>query len=184
MARQPSGLTIEVRPLVRSRRWRVRLAAVGLAVAAASLFGAARLGHAWETGLHRGDFADLPLPALIALSVAVGLSTPLSLAGLAALAFAEERIEVTADAITIRTTAFERTRVRVIPRSQLEHWRETRLPLPPWWTWSVRRLAARVAGHLIPLGAALGPAEKREIGLALARATGRPLVGDFGRPIG
>jgi hypothetical protein len=32
-----------------------------------------------------------------------------------------------------------------------------------------------------PLAGAAGPKEKRRIGLALARATGKPLVGDFGR---
>jgi hypothetical protein len=184
IASMPEGLSIEIRPLVRSRGWRLRLAAAGLAVAGLALVGAARLIQAWETGLRRGDFSDLPLPLLLALSLAVGLSTPLALAGLAALAFAEESIEVSRETVTIRTTAFERTRVSVIPRRLLECWRETRLPLSPWWTWSVRRLAARAGGRLIPLAGAVGPREKREIGLTLARATGRPLLGDFGRLVG
>jgi hypothetical protein len=65
----------------------------------------------------------------------------------------------------------------------LDCWRETWAPLPPWWSWSVTRLAARSGGRLHPIAGGAGPREKRGIGLALARATGRPLVGDFGRLI-
>ena len=83
--------------------------------------------------------------------------------------------------ITIRTTAFERTRVRQIPLSELECWRETYLPLPPWWTWAVRRLAARSRGKLEPVAGAAGPKEKTRIAEILSRATGKPLIDDFGR---
>jgi len=113
----------------------------------------------------------------------VGLTTPLTLIGLAALSFAEETLEVTADEVVISTSAFERTRVRRIPLAGLDCWRETWAPLPPWWSWSVTRLAARSGGRLYPIAGGAGPREKRAIGLALARATGRPLVGDFGRVI-
>ena len=177
------GLDVRIQPLVRHRPWRFRMAAVGTAVAGAALLGSARLGQAWEAGLKKGDFGDLPLPLLIVLSLAVIVSTPLALLGLAALAFAEERIAVSPDEILIETTAFERTRTLRIPRSELECWRETRWPLPPWWTWAVRRLAARWRGRLHAVAAAAGPREKRAIGLALAEATAKPLLADFGRRI-
>jgi hypothetical protein len=156
---------------------------VAALVAAAALAGSIRLGQAWETGLKRGDFGDLPLSVLILLSVAVLVSTPLALVGLAALAFAEERIEVGLDAISIETTAFERTRTTKILRADLDCWRETRWPLSPWWTWAVTRLAAQAGGKLHSCAAAAGPKEKRRIGQALADATGKPLMGDFGRRI-
>ncbi len=157
------------------------MASVGAGVAAAALLGCFRLGQAWEAGLRRLDFGDLPLPLLVVLSLTLLVAAPLSLLGLAALAFAEESIEVDAERVTVTRTAFERTRIERIDRSQLECWRETYWPLPPWWTWAVKRLAARSRGRLHPLAAAAGPKEKRLIGEALAAATGRPLVDDFGR---
>ena len=157
------------------------MTAVAVAVLGAALFGAARLETSWETGLRRANFADLPLPILVALTLAVGVSTPVALVGLSALAFAEETIEVGSETITIRTTTFETTRTRSIPVAELECWRETHLPLSPWWTWSVSRLAARARGKLMPLAGAAGPKEKRSIAVALASATGKPLIDDFGR---
>jgi hypothetical protein len=159
------------------------MAAVGLAVAGAALAGSIRIGQTWETGFRRWDFGDFPLPLLIFLTLAVLVSAPAALVGLAALAFAEERIEVTPGEVTVASTAFEKTRLRRIPLSELECWRETYLPLPPWWTWAVKRLAARSGGRLFAVAGAAGPREKRAIGEALARATGRQLVGDFGRRI-
>jgi len=155
--------------------------AAGLVLAA--LFAAARLASIWEAGARRGNYSELPLPVLIALSAAVGLSTPLVLLGLAALAFAEESIEVGPEEIVIRTAAFEAVKVRRIDRAALECWRETLLQLPPWWTWAVARLAARASGRLHPIAAMAGPKEKRMIGSALARATGKPFVNDFGREL-
>ena len=151
------------------------------AVAAAALAGSIRLASAWENGLKRAEFSDLPLPVLLFLSLSVVGSAPLALVGLAALAFAEERIVVSPEEIRVDTTAWERTRTVTIRRSELECWRETRLPLPPWWTWAVTRLAARAGGRLHPLAGAAGPKEKRRIGVALARATGKPLLADFGK---
>ncbi len=177
------GIAIEIRPLVRTRAARWRLAVLAAAVLAAALLGGARLARVWETGLRRGAFEDLPLEILVPLSLAVGLSTPLALLGLAALAFAEERIDVTPESVEIRTTAFERTRVRVIARSELTAWQETYRPLRPWWTWAFRRLAARAGGRLVAVAGAAGHAEKRAIGLTLARATGTPLLGAAGRPV-
>lgn len=181
MTPRPSGLLIEIRPLVRRRRDRIRLLLVASLLVAAAVFGGARLARAWETGLRRGNFGDLPLPVLAVLTFAIGLSTPLVLAGMTALAFAEETVEIDADEIVIRTSAFEGTRERRLRRSDLECWRVTLLPLPPWWTWAVRRLAARAGGRLIPLAGMTGPKEKRRIAEALSRATGKPVVGDFGR---
>ena len=175
------GVTVVIPALAGDRPWRLRMAALGAAVAGAALLGSLRLGRAWEMALRRGDFGDLPLPVLVFLSVAVLVSAPLALIGLTALAFAEERIEVGPDGITIRSTVFEKTRTETIPAEALECWRETLWPLPPWWTWAVTRLAARSAGRLHPLAGAASPREKREIGLALARATGKPLLADFGR---
>jgi hypothetical protein len=180
---RPSGVLVEVRPLLRNARARRRLLATAGIILASALFGGARLGAVWEAGLRKGEFSDLSLPVLIALSLSVGVSAPLALLGLTALAFGEETIEVTSGTIDIRTTAFEQTRARSIPLEQLECWRETLWPLSPWWTWSVRRLAARVQGRLHPVAGAASPKEKRLIGLALARATGKPLIGDFGRKI-
>lgn len=180
---RPDGLTVEIQPFVRLPGARLRLAAGIVLVLLCALVGAARLGRAWEQALRRGTFTDLPLPVLVALSAAIGVSTPVAVVGVAALGFAEERIEVGPEAVTISLTAFERTRVRRIPRSDLQDWRETYLPLAPWWTWAVRRLAARAGGRLHPVGGAAGPKEKRRIGLALARATATPLVGVWGRPV-
>ena len=90
------GLTVTIPPLVQDRGWRRRMAAIALAVAATALLGACRLGLAWDSGMRRGDFGDLPLPVLVFLSLAVLVSAPLALVGLAALAFAEERIDVDA----------------------------------------------------------------------------------------
>lgn len=178
---RPGGLTIEIRPLVRSRVWRRRLSAGAAVVIAAALFGMARLVPMWESSLRRGNFSDLPLPVLIFLTLAVGVSAPLTLVGLAALAFAEETVDVGTEELVISTTAFEKTRTTRIPLEDLECWRETYLPLPPWWSWSVKRLAARARGRLFPIAGGAGPKEKTAIGVALARATDRPLVGDFGR---
>jgi hypothetical protein len=183
MTPHPGGLTIEIRPLVRSRAWRRRLVIGAVFVVVAALLGVSRLVPLWETSLRRGNFGELPLPLLIFLSLAVSLSTPLTLIGLAALAFAEETIDVTPDEVVISTSAFEKVRVRRIPLAELECWRETWTPLPPWWSWSVARLAAKSGGRLHPIAGGAGPREKRRIGLALAQATGRPLVADFGRVI-
>lgn len=183
MASGPDGFVVEIRPLVRTRAGRVRLALLAAAVAVAALLGAARLAGAWEAGLRRGDFGDLPLPLLALLSAAVGAAAPVALAGLAALAFAEEKVEVRGDEIVFQRTAFERTRTVRIGRSELECWRETYLPLSPWWTWAVRRLAARAGGRLYPLAGAASAREKRAIGLALAKATERPLIGASGRVV-
>jgi hypothetical protein len=178
------GVTVDIPALAGDRGWRLRIAAVATAVAGAALVGSLRLGHAWEAALRRNDFADLPLAVLIFLSLAVLVSAPLSLIGLAALAFAEEAIDVGHEEITIRTTVFDRTRTIRIASRELDCWRETIWPLPPWWTWAVTRLAARSRGRLHPIAGAAGPREKRAIGLALAAATGKPLIGDRGRPIG
>jgi hypothetical protein len=183
IAAHPGGLTVEIQPLVRSRVWRRRLSAGAVIVIVASLFGVARLVPIWETSLRRGSFADLPLPVLVFLSLAVGITTPLTLVGLAALAFAEEQVEVGPSEVVMSTTAFERTKVRRLAIAELDCWRETYVPLSPWWSWSVKRLAARSRGQLFPIAGGAGPKEKRAIGVALARATGRPLVADFGRVI-
>ena len=143
----PSGVLIEIHPLVDRRLDRIRLAAAGAVLVSAAFFGGARLAGAWDSGLRKGDFSDLPLPVLAVLSVAVGVSTPLALLGLAALAFAEETVEVGADRIVIRTSAFEKVTVRTLNRDELECWRSTFLPLAPWWTWAVERLAARAGGR-------------------------------------
>lgn len=184
MTPRPGGLSIEIRPLAGWKRWRRRLTVAALVVVAAALFGAARLVPLWETSLKRGNFSELPFSVLVFLTLAVGISTPLTLVGLAALAFSEETVEVDAHEVVIATTTFERTLVRRIPLAELDCWRETSVPLPPWWSWSVKRLAARTGGRLHPLAGGAGSREKRAIGLALARATGRELVGDFGRVIG
>lgn len=166
---------------MRTRGGRVRLLAAACVLLAAALFGVSRLARAWETGLKKGEFGDLPLPVLILLSAAVGVSTPLALIGLSALAFSEETVQVGDRDVTIKRSAFENTRVRRIPLEELDWWQETLLPLPPWWTWAVKRLAARSRGRFEPLAGAAGPKEKRAIGRILAKATGRPLVDDFGR---
>ncbi len=178
---RPSGISIEIRPLVERKKDRVRLSLAAAVLVLAAFLGGARLASAWDAGLRKGDFSDLPLPVLAILSLAVGISTPLALLGLAALAFAEETVEVDRDRIVIRTSAFEKVTIHTIPRDTLECWRSTYLPLSPWWTWAVERLAARAGGRLTPLAGMAGPAEKRRIGRALARATGKPLVRDFGR---
>lgn len=174
----PDGVEIQILPFVRTRAGRWRAAVAAAVLLGAALAGAARVGQAWESGARRGDFGELPVPVLAILSLAIGISTPLALVGLAALVFAEETVHVGPESVTIRRTAFERTRERRIARSDIDCWRETYLPLAPWWTWAVVRLAARVAGRLEPVAAAAGPREKKRVAQALARATGRPIVTD------
>lgn len=178
------GLRIEILPLARTPGGRARLAAISGVLLAATLYGAAHLGEAWESGLRRGEFADLPLGVLVAMTAAIAVSTPLAFVGLSALAFSEETIAVGPETVTIETAAFEKTRVRRLSLNEIESWRETYLPLPPWWTWAVKRLAARVGGTFEPVAGAAGPKDKRLIGIALARATGKPLLDDWGRTLG
>jgi hypothetical protein len=177
-----AGLRIEIRPLARTGGGRARLAATAAVVLGAALYGTAHLAQVWESGLRRGNY-DLPLGILVSLTLAVAVATPLALVGLSALAFAEETIAVGAEEVTIETATIEKTRVRRIPLNELLCWRETYLPLAPWWTWAVKRLAATVADRLEPMAGAAGPKDKRLIGIALSRATKKPLVDDWGRPI-
>ena len=178
-----AGLRIEIRPLARTRGGRARLAAAAIVVLGAALYGTAHLAQAWESGLRKGAF-DLPLGILVALTLSVAVATPLALLGLSALAFAEETIAVGPEEVTIESATFEKTRVRRIPLIDLRCWRETYLPLAPWWTWAVKRLAATVeADRLEPVAGAASPKDKRLIGIALARATKKPLVDDWGRAI-
>jgi hypothetical protein len=177
-----AGLRIEIRPLARTGGGRARLAAAVAVVLAAALYGTAHLAQVWESGLRKGDY-DLPLGILIGLTLSVAIATPLALLGLSAVAFAEETIAVGPEDVTIETATFEKTRVRRIPLHELRCWRETYLPLAPWWTWAVKRLAATVAGRLEPMAGAAGPKDKRLIGLALSRATKKPLVDDWGRAV-
>ncbi|MFN2387364.1 MAG: hypothetical protein ABR576_13940 [Thermoanaerobaculia bacterium] len=65
---RPDGLTVEIQPLVRMRGARVRLLLVTVLVLAGALVAAARLGRAWDQGLRRGTFSDLPVAVLIALT--------------------------------------------------------------------------------------------------------------------
>jgi hypothetical protein len=176
----PSGVRVEIHPLVESRPHRHRLLLAAAVLVGAALFGGVRLFSAWDSVVRRGG-SEFPFPLLVALTAAVGLSTPLALLGLSALAFAEETVEVGPREIVIQTSAFERSTIRRIAREDLECWRQTFLPLPPWWTWAIERLAARVSGRLMPLAGMAGPKEKRRIGAALARATGKPVRRDFGR---
>jgi hypothetical protein len=178
------GLRIEILPLARTPGGRARLTVISGVLLAATLYGAAHLGEAWESGLRRGEFADLPLGVLVAMTAAIAVSTPLAFVGLSALAFSEETIAVGPETVTIETAAFEKTRVRRFSLDEIESWRETYLPLPPWWTWAVKRLAARVGGTFEPVAGAAGPKDKRLIGIALARATGKPLLDDWGRTLG
>jgi hypothetical protein len=177
-----AGLRIEIRPLARTGGGRARLAATAAVVLGAALYATAHLGQVWESGLRRGNY-DLPLGILVSLTLAVAVATPLALVGLSALAFAEETIAVGPEEVTIETATFERTRVRRIPLHELRCWRETYLPLAPWWTWAVKRLAATVADRLEPMAGAAGPKDKRLIGIALSRATKKPLVDDWGRAV-
>lgn len=176
----PSGLRVEIHPLVESPPHRRRLLLAAAVLIGAALFGGSRLFSAWDSVVRRGS-SEFPFPLLVALTAAVGLSTPLVLLGLSALAFAEETVEVGPREIVIRTSAFERATVRRIARDDLECWRQTLLPLPPWWTWAIERLAASARGRLLPLAGMAGPKEKRRIAAALARATGKPMRRDFGR---
>ena len=178
------GLTVTIPPLVQDRGWRRRLAAIALAVGG-DRTAREPTGSAWPgTPGCAGETSATCRCRSSSFCRSRSSCPPRSPSiGLAALAFAEERIDVAPEGVTIRTTAFEKTRTAVIAAEALECWRETYWPLSPWWTWAVKRLAARSRGRLYPIAGAAGPAEKRAIGLALAAATGKPLVGDRGRPI-
>jgi len=58
------GLTVAIPALAADRGWRWRMAVTAVAVAAAALIGSLRLGRAWQAAVQRGDFTDLPLPAM------------------------------------------------------------------------------------------------------------------------
>jgi hypothetical protein len=179
----PEGLTVEIRPVARTARGRAGLTAASVIVMAAALYGTAHLGDAWEAGLKSGRFSEPPLGILAVLSLAVAVCTPLAFVGIFALAFAEETIVVGPEALVIETSALEKRRVRRIELEKLHCWRETYLPLAPWWTWAVKRLAACLGDRLEPVAGSASPKDKRRIGLALAQATRKPLLDDFGRTI-
>jgi len=181
---RPEGLTVEIRPVARTAGGRAGLAGASAVVLGAALYGASHLGDVWEAGLKTGQFSELPFPILLGLTLCVAVSTPLAFVGLFVLAFAEETIAVGPEEITIETASLERVRVRRIALPDVRCWRETYLPLPPWWTWAVKRLAARLDDRFEPIAGAAGPKDKRLIGIALAKATGKPLLDDFGRSIG
>ena len=175
-----SGLRIEIGPLVRRRRDRLRLLGVAAALLTATLFG----GPAWSRrGIPACGKAISPTCRCRPCwrSRSPWGSTPFALLGLSALAFAEETVVVGPEEIVIETAVFERVTRTRIARRDLDCWRETFVPLPPWWTWAVERLAARAGGRLLPLAGMAGPKEKRRIASALAQATGKPIVRDFGR---
>ena len=50
-------------------------------------------GLAWDSGMRRGDFGDLPMPALIFLSLAVLVSAPLAAGAMTFVLFGESIVD-------------------------------------------------------------------------------------------
>jgi hypothetical protein len=172
----PLGFEIAIDPLIRQPRWRRAAVLFGAATFGALLFAARRLFESWEHVL-RG-MPDLPTAWLALLTLACFAAVPATSVGIIHLLSTEEFLTVSEDRVRREVAMAGRTVVEEWDIERLECWRRTILPLRPWWTWTVVRLAARVNGKLFPVGVATRDKEKKYLAELLARHTGRPVVTD------
>jgi hypothetical protein len=166
LAASRSGVRVEISPPVSRRgpRRRLLFAGGGLAVGALPAF--LRLSAEWHATA-RG-VSGLPVTALLLLTACVALAFPLAGLGLLSLLFAEETIELDERELRQEIALFGRDRRSSLPRPlSIEL---TRRPVPPWWTWTFLRLAARHGRRRLGLGATLGTSEKRQLKEVLRRA--------------
>lgn len=152
------GVRIEIAPPVSSAPLRRRLLAAASLLSAGTLLGAIRLAEEWR---HIAAGREtIPAGALFGMTVAVLLGAPAALVGLVALFFAEETLEIERDAITREISIFGAGERRTLPRTDATRLLWTTRPVPPWWTWTFRRLALVTGAERLGIGATLGNAEK------------------------
>ena len=164
----PRGVRIEIAPPVSSPPLRRRLLAAGAVLSAGTILGAIRLGGEWRQ-LAAGK-ETVPAGALAALSLAVLLGAPGALFGLIALFFAEETLEIEAGSIVREISIFGAGERRTLPREASTRLLWTTRPVPPWWTWTFRRLALVTGRERLGIGATLGNAEKETLERVVRRA--------------
>ncbi len=164
----PRALRIEIAPPISSPKLRRRLIAAGLLLAAGTILGAIRLGLEWRQVA--GGRETLPPIVLALLSAAVLVGAPGALFGLIALFFAEETIEIADGAIRREIAVFGGARQRTLPRGAATRLLWTTRPVPPWWTWTFRRLALVHGRERLGIGATLGTAEKETLEGIVRRA--------------
>ena len=168
MRTDPRGVRIDIAPPVSSAPLRRRLAAAGAALAAGTVLGAIRIGGEWRQ-LAAGR-ETLPGTALAVLTAAVLLGAPAALFGLIALFFAEETLQIGADAVVREISIFGAGERRTLPRTPATRLLWTNRPVPPWWTWTFRRLALVTGADRIGIGATLGNSEKEALESIVRRA--------------
>ena len=111
----------------------------------------------------------VPAAALAALTLAVLAGAPAALFGLVALFFAEETLDVRSESIVREISIFGRGDRKRFPRTAHTRLLWTIRPVPPWWTWTFRRLAIVTENGPIGVGATLGNSEKTLLAAVLTR---------------
>lgn len=163
----PESVRIEIAPPVSSPALARRLVAAGSLLAAGTLIAAIRLSAEWHQVAAGRE--TIPAGALAALTAAVLLGSPAAIFGLIALFFAEETLDVRPDAVVREISIFGRGEQRRFPRSSETRLLWTTRPVPPWWTWTFRRLALVTGKSRLGVGATLGNVEKTALAALLAR---------------
>lgn len=164
----PRALRIDIAPPISSPALRRRLIAAGIALASGTILGAIRLGLEWRQ-LAAGR-ETLPASVLLLLSAAVLVGAPAALFGLVALFFAEETLEIAEATILREISIFGSAERRTLRRGGETRLVWTTRPVPPWWTWTFRRLALVTGRERLGIGATLGTAEKEELERIVRRA--------------
>jgi hypothetical protein len=159
----PHGVRIDIAPPVSSAPLRRRLIVGGAVLAVGTIVGAIRIGGEWRQ-LAAGR-ETLPGVALVVLTAAVLAGAPAALFGLVALFFAEESLEIGTGEVVREISIFGAGDRRTLARTASTRLLWTSRPVPPWWTWTFRRLAL-VTG----IGATLGNAEKEALERIVRRA--------------
>lgn len=152
------GVRIEIAPPVSSAPLRRRLVAAASLLSVGTLLGAIRLAGEWRQ--FAAGRETLPAGALFGMTLAVLVGAPGALIGLVALFFAEETLEIDRGAVTREISIFGAGERRTLPRTPSTRLVWTTRPVPPWWTWTFRRLALVTGGERLGVGATLGNAEK------------------------
>lgn len=168
MRTEARGVRIDIAPPVSSAALRRRLIAGGALLAVGTILGAIRIGGEWRQ-LAAGR-ETLPGVALAILTTAVLAGAPAALFGLVALFFAEESLEIGAGSVVREISIFGAGDRRTLARTASTRLLWTNRPVPPWWTWTFRRLALVTGADRIGIGATLGNAEKEALERIVRRA--------------